>query len=292
MARGRAVVQALGQLERALDVLARGLPVALAAAAAGAPREHARAQQVARQPERSASLSASSNSDDRGRDAREVVAAGAEPEEHVGALDVRERRPLDERARPARSIFERRAGSRRSACRPSPRRSAAAPRARASRRRGRRRAARSNSVDRLVRTRGASVSASARASVASTRARSSAETPLARKLGSTPSRAASHSIVSCVGRVLPRSICETYSFEKRSPASSLCVSPEATRSWRRRSPRRDPRWRRRASAAVRVTCGVVTARSQTDTSPKRKSPGGQITRKGHEPGNFRSSRCE
>ena len=54
--RGHAlVVEPLGELERALDVLARGLVVALAAPAAGAPVEDLRAEQVAREPERSAS---------------------------------------------------------------------------------------------------------------------------------------------------------------------------------------------------------------------------------------------
>ena len=49
-ARARAVVERLGELERALDVLARGLAVALAPVAARAPREDLGAQQVARQP--------------------------------------------------------------------------------------------------------------------------------------------------------------------------------------------------------------------------------------------------
>ena len=40
----------------------------------------------------------------------------------------------------------------------------------------------------------------------STRARSLEETPISRNVESTPSRAASHSIVSAVGRVFPRSI--------------------------------------------------------------------------------------
>src|SRR5919198_2433134 len=55
-----------------------------------------------------------------------------------------------------------------------------------------------------------------------------------------PSRSASQLMVSRVGRVLPRSIWLTYSFENREPASSVCVIPAATRSWRRRSPRRRP----------------------------------------------------
>ena len=43
------VVECLRQLERALDVLARGLEVALPAVAAGAPAEDLGAQQVARE---------------------------------------------------------------------------------------------------------------------------------------------------------------------------------------------------------------------------------------------------
>ena len=53
---------------------------------------------------------------------------------------------------------------------------------------------------------------SARASFASTRLRTSAETPWAR-VTSTPSRSASQAAVSAVGRVFPRSIWLTYSFE-------------------------------------------------------------------------------
>src|SRR6185503_13089108 len=68
----------------------------------------------------------------------------------------------------------------------------------------------------------------------------SLETPLARKFASTLRRVASHMIVSCVGRVLPRSIWEMYSFEKRSPARSVCVRPADTRRVRTRSPRREP----------------------------------------------------
>ena len=83
-------------------------------------------------------------------------------------------------------------------------------------------------------------SASARASRASTRLRSSVEMPLERKAGSTFRRCASHSTVSAVGRVFPRSIWLTYSFEKRSPANSVCVRPAATRRRRRRSPSRAP----------------------------------------------------
>ena len=61
---------------------------------------------------------------------------------------------------------------------------------------------------------------------------------------STPSRADSHSMVSAVGRVFPRSIWLTYSLEKRSPARSVCVSPRAIRSCLTRPPRvgRDGAW--------------------------------------------------
>jgi hypothetical protein len=103
----------------------------------------------------------------------------------------------------------------------------------------------------------ASTRASHRASAASTRPRSSAETPFARKPASTPSRSASHWIVSPVGRVLPRSIWLTYSFEKRSPASSVCVIPAATRSCRSRSPRRSPAW----AASTRCCCWRVAVES-------------------------------
>jgi len=60
-----------------------------------------------------------------------------------------------------------------------------------------------------------SSAASARATTLSTRSRSLEETPVSRKEGSTPRRLASHSTVSPVGRVFPRSIWLTYSFELR-----------------------------------------------------------------------------
>ena len=60
------------------------------------------------------------------------------------------------------------------------------------------------------------------------------------------------------GAVFPRSIWLTYSFEKRSPARSVWVSPAATRSWRTRSPRRAlPGW-----AAMRI-CVVTAVRGIT-----------------------------
>jgi hypothetical protein len=64
---------------------------------------------------------------------------------------------------------------------------------------------------------------------------------------------------SAVGRVFPRSICEMYSFEKRSPARSVWVRPAATRSWRRRSPRRGARVVWAAPVAIpRAARGVIS----------------------------------
>src|SRR4029078_4101417 len=62
----------------------------------------------------------------------------------------------------------------------------------------------------------------------------------ARNVASTTSGPASQPIVSGVGRVFPRSICEMYSFEKRSPARSVCVTPADARWVGTRSPRREP----------------------------------------------------
>src|SRR5215203_1400429 len=80
------------------------------------------------------------------------------------------------------------------------------------------------------------MAASARERTLSARSHSSEERPTSRKERSTPSRLASHSSVSFVGRVAPRSIPLTYCFVKRSPARSACVRPRAIRSWRTRSP--------------------------------------------------------
>ena len=196
-------------------------------------------------PEPSASSSASSNSADRRRDARELVAADAEPEQGVGAVDVGELRPLGKLARPLEQR-ERLAHVAALGERPA----LAGERAqlelgRASRHDLR---ARRRETPRLPRRAGVPPRAPrpARASPRS-RLRSSTETPCARKLGSTPSRPASHASVSCVGRVFPRSIWLTYSFEKRSPASSVCVRPggEAERAQRARPRRMQARRQRR-----------------------------------------------
>src|SRR4051794_3264780 len=94
-----AVVEPLGELERELHVLTRGLPVALAAVAAGAPGEHLRAEEVAGQFGPLGKRERLPEEGDRGRDARELVAADADPEHDVRAVGVRELRLLDEAAR-------------------------------------------------------------------------------------------------------------------------------------------------------------------------------------------------
>ena len=91
---GAPVVESLGELERALDVLARGLEVALAAVAAGAPAEDVRAQQVARHPRALGERQRLVEEADRRGDALKLVAADAEPEEHVRPVEIREARCL------------------------------------------------------------------------------------------------------------------------------------------------------------------------------------------------------
>ena len=88
--------------------------------------------------------------------------------------------------------------------------------------------------------------------------------------------AASHAIDSGVGRVLPRSIWLMYSFENRSPATWVCVSPAASRSERSRSPRRE------AGAD-----GVVGPSDGADGVVVRRAEGGEVhlcvTQCGHGP---------
>ena len=89
----------LGQLERALDVLARSLVVALAAVAPRAPGEDVQPQLVGREPGALRERERLVEEPDRGRDAREQVPADPQPVEHLGAVDVGEPVALDERAR-------------------------------------------------------------------------------------------------------------------------------------------------------------------------------------------------
>jgi len=99
VAEGPLVAESLRELERALDVLARPLPVALAAVAARAPREDVRPEQVARHAGPLGERQRLAEEADRGRDAGKLVAADADAVHQVGAVDVRERIALDEAAR-------------------------------------------------------------------------------------------------------------------------------------------------------------------------------------------------
>ena len=220
---GAPVVQALGELERALDVLAGGLPVALPAIAAGAPAQDVRAERVAREARALGERRAPRRT---GRATSRCSRACSGRRRGGRAPRPARRRRTTAARRAARALSRRSSAERASPCssraQPSPESARASSSgepvpATAT-------LAFSNSASASSYS-PASVSASARVSVASIRPRSSADTPLARKLGSTPRRIASHSTVSRVGRVLPRSIWETYSLEKRSPARSLCVRP-------------------------------------------------------------------
>ena len=88
---GRAlVVEAFGQLECAFDVLARSLEVASPPITARAPRKDVGAQLVGRNLRALGHLECLVEEPDRRLDAVELVASDAEPEEHVGAFDIRE----------------------------------------------------------------------------------------------------------------------------------------------------------------------------------------------------------
>ncbi len=87
-----------GELERALDVLARGDVVALATVRTRAPAEDVGAQQVAREPGALGELERLVEERDRRADARELPAGDSEPEQNVRAVDIRELRVLGERA--------------------------------------------------------------------------------------------------------------------------------------------------------------------------------------------------
>ncbi len=102
--RRAAVVQPLGELERALDVLARSLEVAAAAVAARAPGENVRAQMVGGELRPLGQLQRLVEEVDRCLDAGELVAGDAEPEEDVCALEVRETLVLGEHARAAEQL--------------------------------------------------------------------------------------------------------------------------------------------------------------------------------------------
>jgi hypothetical protein len=75
------VVESVGELQRALDVLARGLEVPLATPAPRAPVEDVGAENVARKAGALRELKGLVEERDRRGDARKLVAGDAEPEE-------------------------------------------------------------------------------------------------------------------------------------------------------------------------------------------------------------------
>ena len=79
------------ELERALDVVPRSFEVPLALPAARAPREDVGLERVAGQAGTVGEPERLVEQRERRLHARELVAAAAEPEQHVCPLDVRER---------------------------------------------------------------------------------------------------------------------------------------------------------------------------------------------------------
>jgi hypothetical protein len=84
------ILHALGELERALDVLAGGLVVALTPVAPRPPVEDPRLQLVGRQLGALSERVCLIQQTECGRDARQLVAAHAETEQHFRALEVGE----------------------------------------------------------------------------------------------------------------------------------------------------------------------------------------------------------
>src|SRR5207248_3863181 len=84
------VFHALRKLERALDIVPRSFEVALALPAARAPREDVRLEGVARQAGTLGEGKRFVEERQRRLHACELVAAAAEPEQHVGPLDIGE----------------------------------------------------------------------------------------------------------------------------------------------------------------------------------------------------------
>ena len=92
------ILHRLGELERALDVVARGLVIPLAPVAARAPGEDVGAQHVGGKRRALDQRERLGEQRERGRDARDRVAPDREPEQHLGAIEVGELGALDERA--------------------------------------------------------------------------------------------------------------------------------------------------------------------------------------------------
>src|SRR5581483_7663316 len=93
------IVDATRELESRLDVVAGCFVVALAAPAARAPGKDVRLERVAREPGPVGERERLVQQAERRLDAVQLVAAGAEPEQDVGALDVGERLRLGDRPR-------------------------------------------------------------------------------------------------------------------------------------------------------------------------------------------------
>src|SRR6185295_3421991 len=87
---GAPVVQALGELERALDVLARSFPVALAPVTAGAPTESVRAEPIGREAGALGEIECLAQERDCGGDRRKLVAADSDAVQHLGPVDIAE----------------------------------------------------------------------------------------------------------------------------------------------------------------------------------------------------------
>src|SRR5581483_11226263 len=95
------------ELERALDVLARGRPVALAPVAAGAPLEDVGDEAVVGAAGAAQQLERLREEADGGRDRGELVAAAAEVEEHACPVEIGEGAALGQVAGPGEPLERR-----------------------------------------------------------------------------------------------------------------------------------------------------------------------------------------
>ena len=256
----RAVAELLRELERALDVVVCGDVVAQPAVTARAPLQDVRAEQVARQTgtlgERRVPRRTARSRSTRSRACSDRPRAGRG-----------RRRDRDPRSRHAPTISRARSSSSiASFAWPTSCRAQASPVSSAELERSSRRAlhARPDLAIRLdgvvVLLRGGQRLGASRATPRDSRDRPS-RSRTTRRTGSTPSRSASQATVDSVGRVFPRSIWLMYSFEKRAPASCVCVRPAETRSVRTRSPRRAP--------GVVGASGVAVSYMPTSVNPDR-----------------------
>ena len=101
---GAGVLETGCELERALDVLAGRLEIALAPVAARAPVEDRGTQLVAREAGVVRERERLVQEPERRLDARELVPTHAESEEHVRSLDVGEAGPFGQRARAVQEV--------------------------------------------------------------------------------------------------------------------------------------------------------------------------------------------